>query len=51
VLRGACLCISYRGKVLQHNLIGVQCTKNSTRVPVSPVRSTGIKFNKVGLEG
>ena len=26
-----------RGKLLQHKLIHVQCTKKSTRVPVSPV--------------
>jgi hypothetical protein len=34
---GAFLCISYRGKLLQHKLIRVQCTKKSTRVPVSHV--------------
>jgi hypothetical protein len=33
---GAFLCISYRGKLLQHKLVPVQCTKKSTRVPVSP---------------
>jgi hypothetical protein len=27
---------SYRGKLLQHKLMRVQCTKKSTRVPVSP---------------
>ena len=38
---GAFLCISYRGKLLQHKLIRVQCTKKSTRVPVSPVPQYG----------
>jgi hypothetical protein len=37
----AFLCISYRGKLLQHTLIGVQCTNKSTRVPVSPVPEDG----------
>ncbi len=46
---GAFLCISYRGKLLQHKLIRVQCTKKSTRVPVSPVPSTGIRFKKVKI--
>ena len=56
---GAFLCIRYRGKLRQHKLIRVQCTKKSTRVPVSPVpqygyplyRSTGIRFKKVVLKG
>ena len=26
-----------KGKLLQHKLIQVQCTKKSTRVPVSPI--------------
>ena len=30
-------CTTNRGKLLQHKLIHVQCTKKSTRVPVSPV--------------
>jgi hypothetical protein len=30
-----------RGKLLQHKLISVQCTKKSTRVPVSPVPQYG----------
>jgi hypothetical protein len=30
-----------RGKLLQHKLIRVQCTKKSTRVPVSPVPQYG----------
>ena len=37
----ACLCISYKGKLLQHKLIRVQCTKKSTRVPVSHVPQYG----------
>ena len=45
----AFFCISYRGKLLQHKLIRVQCTKKSTRVPVSPVPSTGIRFKQVVL--
>ena len=49
LLRGAFSCISYRGKLLQHTLIRVQCTKKSTRVPVSPVPSTGIRFKQVVL--
>ena len=40
-MRGAAgaafLCTTNRGKLLQHKLIHVQCTKKSTRVPVSPV--------------
>jgi hypothetical protein len=50
VLRGAFLCIGYRGKLLHHKLIRVQCTKKSTRVPVSPVPSTGIRFKQVIFE-
>jgi hypothetical protein len=46
---GAFLCIRYRGKLRQHTLIRVQCTKKSTRVPVSPVPSTGIRFKKVKI--
>ena len=38
---GAFLCISYKGKLLQHKSIRVQCTKKSTRVPVSPVPQYG----------
>ena len=38
---GAFLCINYRGKLLQHKLIRVQCTNKSTRVPVSPVPQYG----------
>ena len=34
---GAFLCTTNRGKLLQHKLIHVRCTKKSTRVPVSPV--------------
>ena len=49
MLRGAFLCISYRGKLRQHKLIRVQCTKKSTRIPVSPVPSTGIRFKKVKI--
>ena len=30
-----------RGKLLQHKLIRVQCTKKSTRIPVSPVPQYG----------
>jgi hypothetical protein len=37
----AFFCISYRGNLLQHKLIRVQCTKKSTRVPVSPVSQYG----------
>jgi hypothetical protein len=37
----AFFCISYRGKLLQHKLMRVQCTKKSTRVPVSPVPQYG----------
>ena len=44
-VRGAFLCISYRGKLLQHTLI----VHTSTRVPVSPVPSTGIRFKKVKI--
>ena len=43
---GAFLCISYRGKLLQHKLIRVQCTKKSTRVPVSPVPQYGYLVQK-----
>ena len=43
------MCIRYRGKLRQHKLIRVQCTKKSTRVPVSPVPSTGIRFKKVKI--
>jgi hypothetical protein len=49
LLRGAFLCISYRGKLRQHKLIRIQCTKKSTRIPVSPVPSTGIRFKKVKI--
>jgi hypothetical protein len=38
---GVFLCTTYRGKLLQHKLIRVQCTKKSTRVPVSPVPQYG----------
>jgi hypothetical protein len=41
LLRGAFLCISYRGKLRQHKLIRVQCTKKNTRIPVSPVPQYG----------
>jgi hypothetical protein len=34
---GAFLCITYRGKLLQHKSIRVQCINKSTQVPVSPV--------------
>jgi hypothetical protein len=37
----AFFCITYRGKLLQHKLIRVQCTKKSTRVSVSPVPQYG----------
>ena len=37
----AFFCTTYRGKFLQHKLIRVQCTKKSTRVPVSPVPRYG----------
>ena len=33
----AFLCTTNTGKLLQHKLIHVQCTKKSTQVPVSPV--------------
>jgi hypothetical protein len=43
----AFLCISYRGKLLQHTLIRVQCSKKSTRVytgiPCTAVRVFGLK--------
>jgi hypothetical protein len=42
LLRGAAFfCTSYRGKLLQHKLIRLQCTNKSTRVPVSPVPQYG----------
>ena len=34
-------CTTNRGKLLQRKLIHVQCTKKSTRVPVSPVPQYG----------
>ena len=34
---GEFFCTIKRGKLLQHKLIYVQCTKESTRLPVSPV--------------
>ena len=37
----AFFCTTNRGKLLQHKLIRVQCTKKSTRVPVSPVPQYG----------
>ena len=41
-VRGAAfLCTTNRGKLLQHKLIHVQCAKQSTRVPVSPVPQYG----------
>ena len=40
-VRGAFLCTTNRGKLLQHKLIHVQCTKKGTRVPVSPVPQYG----------
>ena len=42
----AFLCINYRGKLLQHKLIRVQCTNKSTRVPVSPVPKYGYSVLK-----
>jgi hypothetical protein len=38
---GVFFCITYRGKLLQHKLITVQCTEKSTQVPVSPVPQYG----------
>ena len=53
-MRGAAgaafLCITNRGKLLQHKLIHVQCTKKSTRVPVSPVPQYGYSVQKGYLE-
>ena len=37
----AFLCTTNRGKLLEHMLIHVQCTKKSTRVPASPVPQYG----------
>ena len=37
----AFLCTTNMGKLLQHKLIHVQCTKKSTRVPVSPIPQYG----------
>jgi hypothetical protein len=37
----AFFCITNRGKLLQHKLIRVQCTKKSNRVPVSPAPQYG----------
>ena len=48
---GVFFCTTDRGKLLQHKLMRVQCTKKSTRVPVSPVPSTGIRFKQVILKG
>jgi hypothetical protein len=45
-VRGAFLCINYRGKLLQHKLIRVQCTQKSTRAPVSPVPQYGYSVQK-----
>ena len=38
---GAFLCTTNRGKLLQRKLIRIQCTKKSTRVPVSPIPQYG----------
>jgi hypothetical protein len=49
---GAFFCTTNRGKLLQHKLIRVQCTKKSTAVPEyrCPLyRSTGIGFKKLFL--
>ena len=43
---GAFLCTTNRRKLLQHNLIHVQCTKKNTRVPVSPVPQYGYSVQK-----
>ena len=51
---GAFFCITDRGKLLQHKLVRVQCTKESTRVPeyrYPLYRSTGTRFKKVILKG
>ena len=41
-VRGAAFfCTTHRGKLLQHKLIRVKCTKKSARVPVSPVPQYG----------
>jgi hypothetical protein len=37
----AFFCTTHRGKLRQHKLIRVHCTKKSTRVPVSPVPQYG----------
>jgi hypothetical protein len=48
---GAFLCISYRGKLLQHKLIRVQCTKKVPEYRYPLYHSTGIRFKKVVLKG
>ena len=46
----AFLCTTNRGKLLQHKLIHVQCTKKSARIPVSPVQQYGYSVLKRYLE-
>jgi hypothetical protein len=46
----ALFCITYRGKLLQHKLIAVQCTKKSTQVPISPVPQYGYWLQKIIFE-
>ena len=48
---GAFLCISYRGKLRQHKLIRVQCTKKVLEYRYPLYRSTGIQLKNVVLKG
>jgi hypothetical protein len=43
----AFLCTTNRGKLLQHKLIHVQCTKKVPEYRYPLYRSTGIRFKKV----
>lgn len=45
----AFLCTTNRGKLLQHKLIHVQCTKKVLEYRYPLYRSTGIRFKKVIL--
>ena len=47
IAAAAFFCTTNRGKLLQHKLIRVQCTKKSTRVPVSPVAQYGYSILKI----
>ena len=43
----AFFCTTNRGKLLQHKLIRVQCTKKVPEYQYPLYRSTGIRFKKV----